>query len=267
MLPFRKILFPVDYSNPCQAVVPYAKDIMHHFAAELTLVHAYGTATLAELTHGGLDLADPDLPEEVQSFELKRLREFALEFFPSEHVEAVANLGEPGCIIRKVASQQTADLVMLATHGHGPVRRFLLGSVTAKVLHDASTAVWTGVGSALTDHAPQVPYKAIVCALDDSDEDAAVLKAAAALACTYHAQLSILHVVDVPVSPRVDFAPYRRGPRGCGPFSAAGTESDTRSGRAPHRDRCNGFRRRAAGSGSTKSRLGGYRTGPRARDL
>ena len=37
---------------------------------------------------------------------------------------------------------------MMPTHGCGPLRRFLLGSVTAKVLHDVSTAVWTGLGTA-----------------------------------------------------------------------------------------------------------------------
>jgi nucleotide-binding universal stress UspA family protein len=46
MLPFRKILFPVDYSEPCQAVVPYGKDMLRHFSAGLTLVHAYGPAAV-----------------------------------------------------------------------------------------------------------------------------------------------------------------------------------------------------------------------------
>src|SRR5271165_5527090 len=47
MFPFRKILFPVDYSPPCEAVVPYVKDMLHRFSADLTLVHAYGAEALA----------------------------------------------------------------------------------------------------------------------------------------------------------------------------------------------------------------------------
>ena len=68
---------------------------------------------------------------------------------------------------------------MLATHGHGPVRRFLLGSITAKVLHDVGAAVWTGVGAALADHPVRIPYQSIVCPLDDSQEAEGVLRAAA----------------------------------------------------------------------------------------
>jgi nucleotide-binding universal stress UspA family protein len=109
-----------------------------------------------------------------------------------------------------VAQQQEADLIMLATHGHGPVRRFLLGSVTAKVLHDATTVVWTGIGSALTDHLPAIPYCSMLCALDDSNEAQAVLKGAVALARAYGAKLALLHAIQTPAMPRSELGPYRR---------------------------------------------------------
>lgn len=209
MLPFRKIIFPVDYSEPCQAVVPYVKDMLRHFSAELTLVHAYGPAAI--FADHEIALTDPTLPETVQTNQDRRLREFAREVFPGEHVESIADLGEPGSIIDKVARREGADLIMLATRGHGPLRRFLLGSVTAKVLHDVSAAVWTGAGSVLTGHTARIPYMSIVCALDCSNEAEGVLRAAAALACSYHAQLSILHVVQTPPpSPEVDLGPIKK---------------------------------------------------------
>lgn len=209
MLPFRRILFPVDYSTPCRAVVPYAQDMMHHFSAELTLVHAYGPAAVVALAHNQSELIDPTLPEQVRAIEQQRLHEFALESFPGQHVELITESGEPGSIIHKVAQQQEADLIMLSTHGYGPVRRLLLGSVTAKVLHDATTVVWTGIRSGFNGQVPNVPYRSIVCALDDTSEAEAVLKGAATLASSYGAQLSLLHVIETPVAPRVDFGPYR----------------------------------------------------------
>jgi nucleotide-binding universal stress UspA family protein len=74
-------------------------------------------------------------------FEEKRLRDFAAELFPGQHVESIVENGDAGNVIHKVAQHQGADLEMLPTYGLGPVRRFLLGSVTAKVLHDISTPV------------------------------------------------------------------------------------------------------------------------------
>ena len=210
MLPFRQILLPIDYSEPCLAVVPYAQDMLHHFDAELTLVHAYGPLAAAVLRGSQEDLIDPNFPERVRCSEQERLQLFAQHMFRGRRVGLVAELGEPGCVVHKVAESERADLIMMATHGHGPVRRFLLGSVTAKVLHDASTVVWTGIGAGLTGHFPAIPYRSILCALGDTSEAEAVLKAAASLAGAYGAQLSLLHAVQTPVVGRADFNSYKK---------------------------------------------------------
>jgi nucleotide-binding universal stress UspA family protein len=45
--------------------------------------------------------------------------------------------GDPTQVILSYARNGDFDLVMMPTHGYGPFRRYLLGSVTAKILHDA----------------------------------------------------------------------------------------------------------------------------------
>ena len=62
--PFSKILFPVDYSAPCEAVVPHIKDMARHFSADLTVVHAYGAEAFA---YSDLPITGPDLPDEARS--------------------------------------------------------------------------------------------------------------------------------------------------------------------------------------------------------
>jgi nucleotide-binding universal stress UspA family protein len=196
MLPFRKILFPVDYSEACQTVAPYVQEMVGRYSAELTVVHAY--APSAAIANSELLITDPGLQAKAHALEKDRLQQFVCQVLPGRAVECFAQLGEPGSVIDKLAEEQRADLVMLATRGHGPVRRFLMGSITAKVLHDVSAAVWTGVGAALSDHPVRIPYQSIVCALDDSNEAEAVLRAAASIASAYRAQLWILHVVPTP---------------------------------------------------------------------
>ncbi len=208
MFPFQKILFPVDYSAPGDAVIAYLKEMAQRFSASVTLIHAYGPEALA---YGELRLKNPVLREEVQTFEEQRLREYALEQFPGQHVDTFAELGETGTVLHNFVQHQGTDLVMLATHGRGPVRRFLLGSVAAKVLHDVSAAVWTSTGAVLTNHSPKVPYRSILCSLDDSDETEGVLRMAASLAAHYQAQLSLVRVVEMPPSTQeIDFGPFRK---------------------------------------------------------
>jgi nucleotide-binding universal stress UspA family protein len=207
MLPFHKILFPIDYSDPCHAVVPYVQEMACHFSAELTVCHAY--EPLTAIAHSELLVTDPELQARTHALEEDRLRQFACQIFAGQKLETIVELGEPGGVIDRLAQQQRADLVMLATRGHGPLRRFLLGSITAKVLHDVSAAVWTGVGAALADHPVRIPYKSIVCALDDSREAEGVLRAAAWLASAYRADLRIVHVVPTPPPfPDIDLADY-----------------------------------------------------------
>ena len=192
MLPFRKILFPVDYSEPCAAIIPAVREMLEHFSAELTIVHAYGPEALA---YSPLPITDPRLPAEAEALSEERLREFAETHFAGRSVEMFTGIGEPGGVIHDIVQREGADLVMLPTHGRGPLRRLLLGSVTAKVLHDTTVPVWTsshvhtGLGK---------PYRSVLAAVDTSDEAEVVMRAAAALAKSYEARLSMVYVLEMP---------------------------------------------------------------------
>ena len=207
-MPFKRVLFPVDYSVECGSIVPYIQETVEHFSAELTMVHAYGVGGLAFTE---LAVVDPKRPEEVRRREKHRLREFAAETFPGHHIDCILEEGEPGRAIDKVVQHQGTDLVMMPTHGRGPVRRLLLGSVTAKVLHDVSAAVWTGAGRMVGSRPHRNSYNSILCAVDLSDETEAVVRTAAALAASYHSRLSLVHVVEVPPpSFDADFTPFKK---------------------------------------------------------
>ncbi len=208
MLPFRKILFPIDYSQSCEATVPYVKEMVRHFDAELTLVHAYGRDSIA---YRDLIVSNQGWLKKVQNLEEERLKKFASETFPAQRLQLSVAEGEAGTVIRNVVEHEGADLVMMPTRGQGPVRRLLLGSVTAKVLHDISAAVWTGTGSVLEGHEARLPYQSVLCALDQTEEAEAVLDAAASLARSYQAQLFLLHaVVSPPMALEIDFSVYRK---------------------------------------------------------
>lgn len=208
MLPFRKILFPVDYSDSSCALVPYVREMVNHYNAELTLLHAYSPDYLA---YTRLAPKYMDLGTTSDTFEKERIEEFARDAFPQRHVETMAILGEPGAVIQNAVKHHGTDLVMLPTHGRGLVRRALLGSVTTKVLHDVDAAVWTVTHAGLGRNPENGHYKSVLCAIDQSDSAEAVLKAAVSLATGFRAQLRIVHAIEVPPpTTEVDFSPYRK---------------------------------------------------------
>ena len=140
---FQHILFPVDFSDRCYAVRSFVKSMADQFHSKLTLMHIVHVPTG---WYGGLDGGYPmvyDRPaiEEAARKELKAM-------FPlSDKVETVIRMGEPATEITEFAERNHVDLIMMPTHGYGKFRGLLLGSVTAKVLHDAKCAVWTAAHS------------------------------------------------------------------------------------------------------------------------
>jgi len=180
MLPFKRILFPVDYSDICRASIPYVDLMTRHFSAHLTVVHAY---------------SNTDWLKQVEEREERQLTEFVAEAFPSHDLDALLEEADPASAIEKLVREQDSDLVMMPTHGLNPVGRLYSGSLTEKMLHDVRTAVWTCAGWALERRPREISCKSLLCALDFSPETEAVLQAAATLASSYDSRLSLIHVV------------------------------------------------------------------------
>ena len=55
-----------------------------------------------------------------------------------KHVSGKVTVGQPVGVIAALAREQHADLVVMATHGHGGLSRLLLGSVATSTLHQTT---------------------------------------------------------------------------------------------------------------------------------
>ena len=86
---------------------------------------------------------------------------------------------------------------MIGTHGIGGFRKLLLGSVTAKVLHDCNLPVLTGAHLESACAAP-ASYRHIACGVDLDDEGERTLRAAWELAQQLGAQFSVIHACPQP---------------------------------------------------------------------
>ena len=75
------------------------------------------------------------------------------------------------------------------------LRRFLLGSVTAKVLHDISCPVLTGVHLEQPPHHLPLSFANITCAVDLDCHSQETLTWAAQFASDLHAQLNLVHAI------------------------------------------------------------------------
>jgi len=188
-----KILMPVDFSSRADEASRYAARLARHFHAELTLLH------VLEPVH--MDFAMVELPQSIAQLTAVR-RENArvrLEHFASADLEGIKVTrqvcdGHPAEVI--LTQARNVDMVVMPTQGHGRVREFLIGSVTAKVLHDCERPVLTGVH--LTDSQAFSDWRVsrVLCAIDFGPESETVLKWGARLAGEFGAAVTVVHAGD-----------------------------------------------------------------------
>jgi nucleotide-binding universal stress UspA family protein len=189
-----KILLPVDFSERAAAAARCAKPLARHFNSELILLHVlpplqnqfgpaeFGGALLTDFYTNRATLVNNDLAN----------------FLPGElddiKVTRIVLDGDPAQQIVSFAHEHPVDLIIMPTHGYGPFRRFILGSNTAKVLHDADCPVWTGIHMENAPSRVHGPLRRILCAVDLGPQSEKTLAWAAWLQQEFDACMTLMHV-------------------------------------------------------------------------
>ena len=185
----KHILFPFDFSQQASLAVPFVRAIASQYGAEISVLAVISPAW--NKTPGGMPpLSGLDAPEH----ELRARLDHALaQEFAGLATRHLTDLGDPALKIIEFAHRGAVDLIMMPTHGISGYRTSLLGSVTAKVLHEAKCPVWTATHT--EEHtSPAVP-RTMVCAIDDSAKTVPVMRWASEFSQRMRAALSFLHVV------------------------------------------------------------------------
>jgi nucleotide-binding universal stress UspA family protein len=184
---------PVDFSERSAGAVRYANLLARHFHSELDLLHVF---TPPALEFGGSAGPDSVLSElyRNRAAEVERdLQDFLADELADVPTRRVVSEGDTAHRIVEWAHNEHAALIVMASHGYGPFRRFILGSNTAKVLHDADCPVWTGAH--LEEQPRPAPFRTILAAVDLGPQSVKTVEWAAGLQKEFGARLVIAHAV------------------------------------------------------------------------
>ncbi len=134
---FTKVLLATDGSPSAAEAARYAGQLAQLTGAQVIVLHAYprvpaflGEPNFSQLIHDNLEEAD-------------RIVAPVVEQLVGAGVDASAEIleGPPAEAILAVAEHSGCDLVVLGTRGYGQLAGMLLGSVSQKVLANATTPV------------------------------------------------------------------------------------------------------------------------------
>ncbi|MGD0906776.1 MAG: universal stress protein [Candidatus Acidiferrales bacterium] len=196
MLKIGRILLPIDFQGTSKAVVHQAASLARHFHSEIVMLHvvtpmSYSAAMIEEnYVPANLDALLKELLRQAQ----KQLDRALGPELDGIAVRRILLEGDPALTIVQTARNEKADLIAMPTHGYGAFRRFLLGSVTAKVLHDSDCPVWTGAHLE-KESAREFSICSILCAVDLSPHSTKTVQWAAQMAAEFDARLTLAHII------------------------------------------------------------------------
>lgn len=189
MQTFGHILFPVDFSDRCHASIPLVTSWARRFNSKLTLLH---TIQIPISAYGGAD-GYPiiiDVPG-LEANAKERLADVDMGI----PVDRIVKVGDPAFETVQYAEKNGVDLIMMPTHGYGTFRSLLLGSVVAKVLHDAHCPVWTSAHTEEFSTPAGTDIRNILCAIEMGTGTAELIRDASGLANACGAKLRLVHAV------------------------------------------------------------------------
>ena len=135
MLPLKRILCPTDFSEPSLEGVAVANELGVHFRAEIVLVHVVPPIPVVAAGPGGASFNIAAYQEELVSSSKKRLDAMEKEKFAQELcVRPIVSLGSAANEIIRIAGEENAGLIVMATHGETGWRRLVFGSVAERVV-------------------------------------------------------------------------------------------------------------------------------------
>jgi nucleotide-binding universal stress UspA family protein len=198
---YQSILVPLDGSTFGEHSLPLAASIARRAGARLTLAHVHEPA--ATLYGEGAIVLSDDLDAHARR-EKRAYLDSVVARMGNTAPESIVSLLLEGSVVEAIRERVTkdeVDLVVMTTHGRGPVGRFWLGSVADKLLRQLSAPLLlVHPGQTAPDLTAAPVFKHVLVPLDGSDLAERMLAPAGALGELMGSQYTLLRVVR-PVHP------------------------------------------------------------------
>jgi nucleotide-binding universal stress UspA family protein len=146
MIQIKNVLVPTDFSEPSDVALRYGKAFAENFQAALHLIHVLDESALVYpwTSPDGTPIALGAARSEMENMIKDRLSKILSDAEREKFSARVSTLcGSPFMEIVAYAKAQNIDLIVMGTHGRGPIAHMLMGSVAEKVVRKAPCPVLT----------------------------------------------------------------------------------------------------------------------------
>jgi nucleotide-binding universal stress UspA family protein len=198
----ERILCPVDFSKFSVWAFTHASSLAQHFGAKLFVQYVVELGQYPSADFAPNAYAYDEFCSTLLSQGEAQLRAFIQAHRKYEVApECIASKGMAADSVLSFAKQQAIDLIVMGTHGRRGFERLMLGSVTEKVLRMAQCPVLAvpeprSDFAASTTSGDEIQLRQIVACTDFSESSYEALHYGISVAEEYHANLTLVHVLE-----------------------------------------------------------------------
>ena len=162
----KTILVPIDFSTNSDRALEYAQLLAKRFEASLHLVHVCEQPGLGMAAMDAYAIAYSDWNQKLGD-EAERQLVKVVARLKGMKASTEVLFGNPARCIVTAATTNAADLIVMGTHGHGPVMHVVVGNVAERVVRTAPCPVLTvrEPKAAKAEKAPWKPAAAVLAAI------------------------------------------------------------------------------------------------------
>lgn len=131
----KSVLVPLDFDELSYDAIATAKEFVETEAA-LTLIHVLAPLHPADPAAKWNTLDSEQRKQKVRDFLAQKLKELGYQ-----EIRIKVAIGDPSAEIIDYAKEMSVDLIVLPSHGRRGISRFLLGSVSERVVKLSSCPV------------------------------------------------------------------------------------------------------------------------------
>lgn len=142
---YKKILLPIDGSRNSERAIKHATRLAIDEDAEIIILYVLDHKRLTSLPEDALEdkeLADYEKHGEVVTQRVaETINEMAKESNKTIKTEKLVVEGNPAIIITKATQKKDIDIIVIANSGKSFIDRFLIGSITERIIRDSTVPV------------------------------------------------------------------------------------------------------------------------------
>ncbi len=199
---FKNILCATDFSDFSNNTVNYGAALAKEFDAKLTICHVIDLSSVA--IYGEFQLDPIGQQNRIVEDAAAQLQELTGD--QAVAWEPLITVGKPADEIARAVEDKGIDLVITATRGRSGFKRFILGSVTERLIRTLTCpllVVRSPEHEFVKAPGEEIRLKKILVGCDFSPDSGQAFDHAVSLAQEFEAELHLTHVIEPPAQPNL----------------------------------------------------------------